>query len=153
MRWLTRKQIEDLKQVLSTHSAQSGSPLPYLPVLNAGQLITARIEYLDFQNGTGVRYLTQFGQDVFPINNADLIYTFQGLTGDGLYQISATFPIQSTDLPSTGNETPYDYWEFSSAFPDYAAGISALLEEESSGSFSPTIDLLDAMLRSLLVSP
>ena len=43
----------------------------------------SQVQYLDFKNGTGVRYLTQFDQGILPINNYELVYTYQGLTSDG----------------------------------------------------------------------
>jgi hypothetical protein len=144
-------QIESLRQALSQRPVLPKVPLPYLPVINAGQLITARIGFLDFQNGAGVRYLTQFGQDVYPINNADLLYTFQGLTSDSQYIVSASFPIQSMDLPANGSEVEYNYQEFSDSFLEYSFETIWLLEQATADTFIPDMEMLDDMLRTLLV--
>jgi hypothetical protein len=146
-------QIDDLRKVMSERPVLPDTTLPYLPMINAGQLITARIGFLDFQNGAGVRYLTQFGQDVYPINNADLLYTFQGITADGQYIVSASFPIQSMDLPPSGSEVEYDYLEFSDTFNEYAFETTWSLEQVRAETFIPNMDLLDEMLSTLLVIP
>lgn len=147
------EQIEILRQALSERPIQPNPPLPYLPMINAGKLITARIGFLDFQNGSGIRYLTQIGQDVYPINNADLLYTFQGLTSDGLYLVSASFPIQSVELPANGDEVEYNYLEFTETFKEYASDTTWLLEQARAETFIPNMDLLDEMLSTLYVSP
>jgi hypothetical protein len=32
--------------------------MPFLPLINAAQVMRTQVQYLDFQNGSGVRYLT-----------------------------------------------------------------------------------------------
>ena len=59
-----------------------------------------QVQYLDFKSGTGVRFLTQFNNGMAPVNNHDLIYTFQGLTSDGKYYIAAVLPVTHPDLPA-----------------------------------------------------
>jgi hypothetical protein len=51
------KQADELKALL--FSQQVSERLPFLPLINAGQVLRAKVEFLVFKNGQGVRYLTQ----------------------------------------------------------------------------------------------
>ena len=51
------KQIDGLKKLLADRPADSSGELPFLPIMNAGQLMHAQLSYIKFQNGTGIRYL------------------------------------------------------------------------------------------------
>ncbi len=146
-------QIESLRQAVKSFPSLPDASLPYLPLIPAAQLITARINRVDFQNGTGLRYLTQFGQDVYPINNANLLYTYQGLTANGQYYVSVTLPIQSSSLPADGSQVSYDYQEFANSFLEYVSDTVQLLEQDSIQAFTPNIDLLDGMIATLLIKP
>ena len=68
-----------LQQIIQGRSTNPGN-VPILPLWNAGQVFLAKPAYQEFQGGSGIRYLTQYGQALMPINNHDLFYSFQGLT-------------------------------------------------------------------------
>jgi hypothetical protein len=111
----------------------------------------AHLEYLDFQSGQGLRYLTQFDQAFIPINNYELIYTYQGLTSDGKYYVAAVLPVThpslAADASVTGNEPP----EFTSDFPTYLTNVVASLNPQAADTFTPDLTQLDAMMSSLEV--
>lgn len=125
--------------------------MPFLPLFNAQQVIHAHVQYLDFQSGQGLRYLTQYDQAPIPINNNELIYTYQGLTSDGRYYVAAVLPVHHPSLPVdaavTGNEPP----EFSSDFPTYLQNVVASLNPQAANTFTPDLTQLDAMMSSLEV--
>ncbi|HRW10623.1 MAG TPA: hypothetical protein P5121_36215, partial [Caldilineaceae bacterium] len=78
-----------LRSLLQDRPAlDTAEALPYLPLVNAAQVMHAQAQYIEFDGGTGIRYLTAFHQAAFPISNADLLYTFQGLTDDGRYYVA-----------------------------------------------------------------
>ena len=56
--------------------------------------------YLSFRNGTGIRYITHYAQDVAPYTADSFFYTYQGLTSDGKNYVSATFPLYTRCFPS-----------------------------------------------------
>jgi hypothetical protein len=146
------EQISQLQTILAQGFASLSEPLPLLPVMMAGQLIRARVEIMPFQNGSGLRYLTQLAQDAWPVNNEDLFYTFQGLTSDGSYYISAILPVSHPDLPATGADYPTgDYLQFSENFDEYAGSVAESLNQAAPGSFTPNLDWLDEMMRSLKI--
>ena len=123
--------------------------MPFLPLFNAAQVMHAHVQYLDFKNGQGVRYLTEFDQGIVPINNHELIYTYQGLTGDGRYYVAAVLPVNHPSLPAnetvSGNEPP----EFTSDFPAYLANVAGMLNTQAAATFTPDLTLLDAMMSSI----
>jgi hypothetical protein len=131
-------------------SQQAGDNLPYLPLYNAGQVMHAQVSYLDFQNGKGVRYLTQFDQAPLPINNYELHYTFQGLTSDGKYYVAAVLPVNLDGLPSDAsvdlNNPPANFVE---DFPKYMTDTVDMLNGQPASAFTPSLNQLDAMMGSL----
>ena len=132
-------------------SQQEEKTMPFLPLVNAAQVLHVQTQFLDFQNGKGVRYLAQFAQGIVPISNDQLIYTYQGISSDGKYYVAAILPVNHPILPAdgkiTGNEPP----EFSSDFPAYLANVTTNLNAQSADSFSPNLEQLDAMLSSLTI--
>jgi len=139
------KAAADLQALLQTRRA--GDPLPFLPLINAKQDMHPQVQYLDFKSGKGVRFLTQFNQGPVPINNFDLIYTFQGLTSDGKYYIAAVLPVTYPGLPADSlvNQQPPD------DFRGYLSGIVALLDQQPASSFTPDLAKLDALVQSIEV--
>ncbi|MFZ5807834.1 MAG: hypothetical protein ACOY16_00995 [Chloroflexota bacterium] len=121
--------------------------LPFLPLWNAGQVFHAQVQYLDFKNGSGVRFLTQYAQSFVVVNNTELFYTFQGITADGNWYIAAVLPVSHPSLPES--------WESSQVEPTdaerYYQQIGEQLTAESGESFTPSLSLLDELIRSLSV--
>jgi hypothetical protein len=129
-------------------SRQAGDRLPFLPLVNAAQMMHVQMQYLDSENGQGVRYLTQFSQGLNPINNSELIYTFQGLTSDGKYYIAAVLPVTYPELPASNapDDQPAGMLD---DYPAYIANTVSLLDQQTANSFTPDLDQLDALIRSL----
>ncbi len=127
---------------------QAGQDIPYLPLYNAAQVMHAQVKYLDFKSGKGVRFLTQFDQALLPINNYELIYTFQGLTSDGKYYIAVVLPVTNPELPATQQVSPQQETELSD-FPAYMAKTVAWLEQQPGSSFTPDLSKLDGMIQSI----
>lgn len=135
----------DLQALLETR--QPGEILPYLPIYNAGQVMHAQVQFMDFKNGSGVRYLTQHDQGTLPINSYELVYTFQGLTDDGRYYVAAVLPVTHPDLPSSDAVIP----EIVNDFPGYLARTAAMLDQQPADSFAPALSVLDALISSMEV--
>jgi hypothetical protein len=154
---LASEQIERVKKALS------GAPLlketlPNVPFFNAGHLIAADIQLLKFQNGNGVRELTQYDQYPAPINNHELFYHYEGLTNDGKYYVIAVLPITApilaedekpeSSLPAGGIPIP------TSVGPNdvYYFSVSEKLNSLAPDSFTPSMTMLDALIQSILVN-
>lgn len=137
-------------------AAQAEDPdaVPFLPIFNAAQFFATDVEYLDFQNGTGVRFLTQYGQAANPVNSEELFYTFQGLTDDGQYYVALILPVSHPDLPASSMEVPVEEMpETQEELDAYLGEVVTMLEGASEDSFAPSLAELDALVQSLLVQP
>src|SRR5215213_3295074 len=150
------EQIERIKKALA------GSPLlketlPNVPFFNAEHIIAAKIQMIPFQNGSGVRELTQYDQYPAPINNHELFYHFEGLTTDGKYYVIAILPITAPVLaedekpestiptggvPIPSNTGPTDVYYFS---------VTEKLNSLEPDSFTPSLTTLDTLIQSILV--
>jgi hypothetical protein len=157
--------VQELKQLLAEKptTLPIGIGIPILPPLHAGQLTHAQIQYLTFTNGSGVRVLTQFAQNAWPINNEDLVYVFQGLTDDGRYYVSAFLPVSAPFLPDHVDEPEnvpavdgvifpkFDSSSFNSLYDRYQRTIMQKLDSTPPEGFSPALNKLDDLIGSLQV--
>lgn len=132
-------------------SPQEIANMPFLPLFNAAQVMHVHVQYLDFKNGQGLRYLTEFDQGFVPINNHELIYTYQGLTSDGNYYVAAVLPVNHPSLPADETVTGNEPSEFTSDFPTYLANVVSSLNPQAANTFTPDLTQLDAMMSSLEV--
>ncbi|MEE4195724.1 MAG: hypothetical protein V2J07_11050 [Anaerolineae bacterium] len=141
--------VIDLQALLD--APQETETMPLLPLFNAAQIMHTQVQYLDFQNGRGVRYLTFLSQGIVPINNFELIYTYQGLTNDGKYYVAAILPVTHPSLPADGMVTGNEPDEFMNDTQTYIANVAQALNVEASNTFTPDLTLLDAMIASMEV--
>jgi hypothetical protein len=124
--------------------------IPFLPLFNAAQLLRAQVDYVDFQNGTGVRFVTQYAQAAIPVNNLELFYTFQGLTDDGAHYVAVILPVSHPNLPPDDTAIPGgDYEAFATSFEAYITDVEGQLNAEAPSSFTPDLSVLDATVESL----
>jgi hypothetical protein len=132
-------------------SPQEIAIMPFLPVASDVQMMHPHIQYLDFENGQGLRYLTEYGNGISPIHNAGLIYTYQGITGDGKYYVAAVLPVNHPSLPADATVTGNEPSSFGSDYPKYKTDISQSLNVQAPDTFTPDLTLLDAMISSLKI--
>ena len=141
-------------QTLLQQKPEAPHGIPFLPIWNAAQMFSTQKAYLQFDNGEGIRFLAQYGQSYWPINNHDLFYTFQGITADGQYYISAILPISNPQLPSDGESWPGDLNDLATDFDlFYAENMNILLYSQPDDSFTPTLTMLDQLIQSITITP
>jgi len=142
---------ESLDALKASLAAQSpdGAGLFVPDMFNAGQLFQSNIRYLDFQNGSGARWLSQYGQAYFPIGFPYLFYTYQGFTTDGKYYISMVLPVNHPSLLNTSDVTMDD--AFYNDIDNYTAEVRIQLDGQADSSFVPSLVLLDEIVQSMLV--
>lgn len=153
--------IHRLNNFLYDPTAVSNDQLPLVPFFNAGQVFASNIQVLSFQNGQGVRFLTQYAQYAAPVNNQDLFYHFQGLTSDGAYYVIAILPVtapvlaESSDggavLPPGGVPYP-DLTDPNADLQSYYTAVAGLLNGTSPQAFAPTFNQLDALIQSIRIA-
>lgn len=148
------KKINRLSQMLANQPPNPPGELPMLLGEPAAQLMRAGMTYLKFQNGSGIRYLTQYGEQPWPLDNNLLFYTFQGLTDDNGFYISAVLPVNHAPLEGDDGlaRMQEDYTKFQSNYPVYVDYIEKQLNTEQANSFTPNLASLDAMIKSLSVN-
>ena len=146
---MAAEQINNLQELLDKKAdLKSIQSLPFLPLFNAQSMFVTRELYMKFNNGCGVRYLTQLGQSAEAITNHGLFYTFQGLTDDGAYYIAAIFPLAQADLPADMASADTS---FANGFENYIQSVQGKLATAGSNSFTPALGNLDNMVSSISI--
>jgi hypothetical protein len=156
--------LQRLKGMLADPTATlTNQMLPQVPYFNAASMFAANIQRIRFQNGNGVRFVTQYGQAVGPIANNGVFYHFQGLTDDGKYYIIAVLPVELPFLEN-GNDpnagvpaggVPFPGYNYSDAkyFDDYFKAVTDKMNATDAGVFQPSLAKLDALMQSFAVQP
>jgi hypothetical protein len=151
--------VDKLRTIINTPSQSMPEYLPFLPTFNAGQVFHSNEQSLTFQNGTGIRFLTQYAQAPYPVNNHSLFYTFQGITNDGVYYVSAILPINAVFLSPDGNPdtplpadgVPFDWENFENTTQHFEL-VKQKLNVTDSNAFTPSLINLDALIQSIRIA-
>ncbi|MFN0140052.1 MAG: hypothetical protein ACKVQW_08195 [Pyrinomonadaceae bacterium] len=165
------KRVENKFQFLRTVLTDKPSVIkgeyPFITYVDATQVIHAHKSYFSFKNGSGIAYLTQFNHGgPYLINNEQLLYVFQGMTTDGKYLISATFPISAPFLPNESDVTTYKGYTLPNGFYDlpnhadnerryseYLLSVQSELEATPDGVFVPNLTILEEVFTSMEIGP
>jgi hypothetical protein len=146
-----RQAVNDLNKFLGHRAVSVTESIPFLPWADERQLFIGRKKLVRFRDGRGVLFLTQYDQEQSPINNGFLVYTFQGLTDDNAWYVSAVFPVAAPGIPPSG---PVENG------PAFRAGYDAYLKQTAGNlnrlpakRFTPDLTLLEEIIRSLKVGP
>jgi hypothetical protein len=134
-------------------STWSSGELPFLPAIPQMQTFYSHETGMSFNGGRGVRFITEYSEVTNPINNKSTIYTFQGLTDDGMYWVAVTLPISSPILPTDYDILPEGYTEESliQNYDSYVSDVKEALEAQALGLFYPPINVLDSLVESITV--
>jgi hypothetical protein len=128
---------------------------PYLPAIrNAGLGYFLKMDYIDFADGAGIRYIVGFVQNAAPMDSSPLHYTFQGLTNDGQHYVTANFfmttdsYIDQPEPPAAGADVAA-YDSYNQEIHAYNEELIQILEQEPASAYTPDLDVLDNVIRSL----
>lgn len=104
---------------------------------------------IDFQNGRGLSYFAQYSYAADPITS--LVYTFTGLTSDGLYYVTLQRAVTTDLLPdlATDDYKQSDWQAFYDNYDSYREQIADSLRAASPDDFTPSLKPLDALIASL----
>jgi len=143
----------DQKYKLFIEMAGPGAPTgvpPVVPAINAQIVVAAKKGYIDFSNGSGMRFVYWATQAFMPVDPNFLFYTFEGLTADGKHFVTVTFPVHAAvtvALPTPPfDATPADMDKYNEA-------VAQAIEAADPGAFTPSLALLDAVAQSLQIGP
>jgi hypothetical protein len=156
------RDVQALKRDLRDKPPHVDSTIPVLPWVDAVQAFRAHVKYIEFTNGKGILFLTQYNIEPSIINNDGLAYIFQGLSDDGQYYISATFPVSAPNLPKSfdtqtfeGYTIPENYYkDFESnkkAYQQYLDRIGQQLSELPPEKYQPELRLFEELISSLRI--
>jgi hypothetical protein len=145
--------VDELGALLASGATDPAS-IPFVPIFNAAQMMQAQVTHLDFRNGQGVRFITQYSQGAIPVSNDSAFYAFIGLSDDGAYLISATMPItHPLFYPDMLTEPPEGWQAFAENLETYLSNMEADLSTQPADSFFPHLTPLDDMMASFLIPP
>lgn len=151
-----------LQNIRSDVVPVTADQLPAVPFFNAQQVFASNIQDVSFQNGDGIRFITEYGQYPAPVNNHELFYHFQGFSNDGNYYIVAIFPITAPGLgessdpasaPAIGGVAYPKMDDGNANWQGYYAAAANLLDTTSPNTFTPSLSQLDALIQSMWVAP
>lgn len=147
------KRISALETMITEQPETIEREIPMLPFVPAAQVFRAQKDYLTFKNGAGVRFLTMYSQGPSPVTNEAVFYTFQGLTSDGQYYVSFVYPVSSSLLPDTFEDTPAaeDFDAFMEGYDSYLDETSQSLNQATGSEFTPDLTTLDELVQTLQV--
>jgi hypothetical protein len=114
----------------------------------AAIVFQAQEEALSFQNGSGDRALETFGQSEYGVSNELLRYVLRGYTTDRQYGVYLQVPIRTANLPDVTPTMSADVQEIMEYNRQATENLNVLMP----GDFSPTLDLLDALVASIQVT-
>jgi hypothetical protein len=135
---------------LESSAVDAPTDLPFLPLQEAGQAIAARIAYVDTPELSGVAYVTGFRQDVFPFARDDFWYTFQGLSTDGRWYVSVMWNVRASMFPKRVSDAQArQVGTTARGWRRYIREAVAKLDGGRPTAFTPSLDTLDALVRSI----
>ena len=120
------------------------------------QTFCAQPQMIEFAGGRGIRYVTYYAQSPEPALDDRIFYTFQGMTNDGQFYISAVFPVETGIFPTEPSPCPKcgdpDY----NPFPEWNAQLETQLTQlnaQAESDFAPSLVTLDEIIKSIYFKP
>ncbi len=109
------------------------TPVPLLPMQVKEQTAAALPQIIDFESGSGLRTVVAYSDPISSgIGSTELYYSWQGVSTDNNYYISAIFPLVNNNL--NGKPVSAADWQ----------NIPA-------SDFQPSLDQLDYFVRSIVI--
>ena len=154
--------LRDLRAMIGNKNFRRQDQVPYLPFMDAHQTVRAKVKHFPFRGGKGFFFLTQYDQDAAGlVNNDELVYIYQGISGDGKKYVLAEFQVNVPFL--TTREIVYEKGFEGYRAPDnldgtnakrhkqYQAGITRRLENLPASKFDPNLKYFDEIISSLKI--
>lgn len=159
--WLRVFPVSELRALPEEFSQAIDAREP-MPPLRATRILGVQEQPLKFVNGDGKRAVVLYSQSVTALTNADLFYTYQGLTDDGKSYVSLAIPVAAPNLPASMDVVlanqfpalPYDASNqdaFNTAVELFNQEATAQLAALDPAAFTPSLTALDDLVRSLKV--
>ena len=152
--------LAELRRLIRRRPAAPRGNVPQLPFPDATEVFHARVKYLRFRGGAGVAFLTQAQQDDNLLNAQQVSYEFRGLTDDGRFYVTATFPVGAPPVAPARDAASHEGYtpprdpgggRERQKYAAYVERVRRKLERLPPGRFDPSLRLYDELLSSLEV--
>jgi hypothetical protein len=130
------KQLDQLKTIIKTKAEIKGEAIPIFPQSDAAEVFHNQMRFINFQNGSGVSFVSSYSNGDPPLKKNSQFYCFQGLSKDGRFYVSFFWPLVIESLPDN------------LAIDKGVRYLSKLPRSK----FKPDLDKLDRALASLKIS-
>lgn len=150
-------QVTRLEELIGEAETRTESPADPMPLLPPPSSFMGRwVQFSDLNSGVGpgVRYVSDspFRQAFGPWTNDTTGYYYEGLSEDGVFYISAYWPVATESLPNTEADVPEDVVE-QATNPEtaeaYQTETKATLNALAPEAWQPSLTSLDALIGSL----
>ncbi|MFC1960377.1 SH3 domain-containing protein [Chloroflexota bacterium] len=126
---------------------------PFMPrmIVNAAPIFGSHQKLITFNGGSGngYRYIVQYAQYPAPIRSHELFYTFQGMTADGDYYVSAILPLADLPLQQFSEDYEGEKSNDVGVLPEYDAALTEFVTGQADDDFLPSLTTLDAIISSI----
>ena len=128
-----------------------------------GNTLRAKYSKVKFQTGEGLIFLTQYSQGMYPspANNEELTYSFQGVTGDRKFYVTAALSVTHPQLPKG-----IDFTRDISSYMNHEKKVNGELQTDESyleddektlegfsdESFQPSLKKLQALIATINIT-
>jgi len=143
---------EDFPWALPEHTEFLFIDYPLPDTFHEPHILVIPINELVAMNSGAANTIAELGNMLInqPQNNKEMFYTYQGLTNDKKYYLSAILPVSHPYLPDPSTVTMDD--AFYNYFQTYVGQIESELNDRPADSFYPSLEILDAMMQSFLIT-
>jgi hypothetical protein len=154
-------EVQSLQNLLTNKPARWQEKIPYLPYVDANQSFHTHLKYIKFKGGQGIGSVVRYDIERSLVQDRQLAYTFQGITNDRRYYISATFPIGAPllNLPKDSTTKLHEGYRLPSTvllseqqekkYQIYLKRMQSKLEKMPADQYAPNLELLEEMISSL----
>ncbi len=134
----------------ANQGGQTGGFPPLIPPVNAQLGVAAKKGYVNFANGSGIRFVYWASQALMYVDPNFMFYTYEGLTSDGKHVVVATFPVHapiSTAIPTPSVNTTVQ------EIDTLNQTLATQVDTADPAAFTPPLPMLDALIQSIKVEP
>lgn len=142
--------ITNLEAYVTVGTDHNIASLPFMPVVNALQVLRLHPGTFDTNAVSGIEYYTYYSQAPEPLFEGQILYTYQGITVDGLYYLSFSMPI-NTGILQTTIAPDMDWDAFAAQYTPYLQDTFAALKSADPGSYTPSLSVFHSFIQSISI--
>ena len=122
-----------------------------LPITNKDRVLAVQPEMLNFDGGSGIRFLAYFSDTTAYITRYEWTYVFLGVNEGRQEFVQILLPLTATILPENA-PADLDYDAFVETYDLHLDNVRRAVNNATPRSFVPRLDQLDALVESLRIN-